>query len=325
MKEIIVGKDEANQRLDRLLGKYLNLATTGFIYKMLRKKNITLNGKKATGKEVLSNGDSIKIFLSDETYAKFSKSESKKIKSYAYLPDVVYEDEEILIVNKPSGMLSQKANAEDISLNEYCLSYCMKQGILTEESLRNFTPSICNRLDRNTSGLVLFAKKIEAARLLTKALKERTIEKYYQCIVAGHVTKAEHIKGYLVKDSFKNQVTVTKEQPEGSAGADYAEIETFYRPLSYHKDMTLLEVELITGKPHQIRAHLASIQHPIIGDPKYGDALINEKYKKLCHITSQLLHAYRLVMPEFQDTLSRLSKKTIEIETTKEIRRVMNS
>ena len=147
MKEFIVNENEAGQRLDKLLGKYLNLAPKSFIYKMLRKKNITLNGKKALGSEVTVLGDDIKFFLSDETFDKFSKNEFT-VSDFEL--DIIYEDKNVILINKPAGILSQKANPEDVSINEHVISYMLKSGQITMEDLNSFRPSVCNRLDRNT-------------------------------------------------------------------------------------------------------------------------------------------------------------------------------
>ena len=164
MKEIVIRENEAGQRLDKLLGKYLSQAPKSFLYKMLRKKNITLNGKKAEGKEQTCAGDVVRIFLSDETYAKFSSGthqgfQIEKIPSLDPA-QIIYEDHHILILNKPAGILSQKANPEDVSVNEQILSYLLEKGELTEEELKTFRPSVCNRLDRNTSGLLIAGKTL---------------------------------------------------------------------------------------------------------------------------------------------------------------------
>ena len=151
MQEIKITEQEAGQRFDKLLGKYLNKAPKSFLYKMLRKKNITLNGKKASGNEKLAKGDCVKLFLSDETIQKFSETFS----GYTNVSlDILYEDEDIILINKPVGMLSQKAARSDESLVEHLISYLIQSHALTEEDLRTFRPSICNRLDRNTSGIV---------------------------------------------------------------------------------------------------------------------------------------------------------------------------
>ena len=157
MQEIIVAANEAGQRLDKMLAKYLNEAPKSFLYKMLRKKNIVLNGKKATGNEKLAVGDSVKLFLADETIAKFSNIHA--VHTNVTL-DIIYEDENVLLINKPVGMLSQKAVADDESLVEHIISYMLETRQLTEEELRKFRPSVCNRLDRNTSGLVAAGKSL---------------------------------------------------------------------------------------------------------------------------------------------------------------------
>ena len=198
MQEIQIAANEAGQRLDKLLAKYLSEAPKSFLYKMLRKKNIVLNGKKASGNEKLVAGDSVKLFLSDETIQKFSR-EITVCKSNTKL-DILYEDDDILLVNKPAGMLSQKAEAKDISLVEHLISYLLESGQLTRENLKSFKPSICNRLDRNTSGLVVCGKSLKGLQTMGQLFKERTLKKYYRCIVAGNVTEKQYVKGYLIKD-----------------------------------------------------------------------------------------------------------------------------
>ncbi len=327
MKQIIVNKNEAGQRMDKLLAKYLNKASSGFIYKMLRKKNITLNGKKAEGRELLISGDEIKIFLSDETFEKFSEKKKPKplpMKN-AIILDIVYEDENILLINKPSGLLSQKAVDADISINEYCLDYLLKSGQLSSEELNSFTPSICNRLDRNTSGLIIFAKTLIAAQQLSLAFKNRTIHKYYQCIVAADLKREQYLKGYLYKNEHTNKVTVYSERPADTTtdAQEISPIETKYIPLQNIGKLTLLEVELLTGKTHQIRAHLASIGAPIIGDSKYGNKEINRYYKENYSIQSQLLHAYRIQMPELTGELTDLSGKTFTIDLPEQFKSIL--
>ena len=321
MKLIEVKENEAGQRLDKLLGKYLNKAPKSFLYKMLRKKNITLNDKKVDGSEKTSLGDVVKIYLSDETYEKFSENvklvERKEGSSKKEPVSVVYEDENILLVNKKSGMLVQKAEKNDYSLNDAILEYLVEKGEVTEESLKTFKPSICNRIDRNTSGLVAAGKSLVGLQELSLMFKERTLHKYYRCYVAGQVKHSSSIKGYLYKDEKNNQVKILKQETK-----DAKAIETEYVPIFQGEDFTLLEVKLITGRTHQIRAHLASIGHPIIGDVKYGNAKINEKYRKLCHIKSQLLHAYRIEFPDMDNRLSYLSGQKFTAEVPKEFQRM---
>lgn len=291
MRALTVGENESGQRLDKLLAKYLNLAPKSFLYKMMRKKNITLNGKKCDGSEKLSMGDEIKLFLSDETIDKFSEVRVQKVKKQKL--DIIYEDKHILLINKPSGMLSQKAKDTDESLVEYLIDYLLDSGSITREELQSFRPSVCNRLDRNTSGLVAAGKSLAGLQILSEAFKDRTLHKYYQCVVAGEGLHPQTISGFLKKDEKTNQVEIFKEEVPGSAP-----IRTEYEPLAVNGGFTLLKVTLITGRTHQIRAHLASIGHPIVGDYKYGSARINEAAKREQGIRSQMLHSWRLVMPE---------------------------
>ena len=210
MKEIIVTKNEAGQRLDKLLKKYLNNAPNSFFYKMLRKKNIVLNGKKADGREILTQGDSIKLFLSDDTIGKFSlaKQQPADLVSDGAGLVIVYEDEDILLINKPSGILSQKARSKDRSMVEYVIAYLLGRNEITEEGLRLFKPSVCNRLDRNTSGLIIAGKSLPGSQTMSELLKNRTLQKYYLCAVKGKITEPKRIQGFLKKDEANNTVTV---------------------------------------------------------------------------------------------------------------------
>ena len=319
MRALIVTDQEAGQRLDKLLAKYLNLAGKGFIYKMLRKKNITLNGKKCDGSEKLTVGDEIKLFLSDETIEKFSQTSIQKVKDTAL--DILYEDEHILLINKPSGMLSQKARETDESLVEYVIAYLLKTGFLSPETLKTFRPSVCNRLDRNTSGLIVAGKSLAGLQIMAAVFKDRSIHKYYQCVVKGILTEKKMITGFLSKDEKTNQVTISKEEREGSSA-----IMTEYEPLAHTRrdglDYTLLKVTLITGRTHQIRAHLASIGHPIVGDYKYGDGRVNETARKQYEISSQMLHSFQILFPELPEPLAYLSGRTFSAPLPKEFGKI---
>ncbi len=321
MQEFIVKENHAGQRLDKFLHKYLPLAGTGFLYKMLRKKNITLNGKKAEGKEILAFNDKIQCFFSEETFAKFSGRDGAfreqdapgqvEVTEYenAYkrlnLPTdtVLYVDDHVLVLNKPAGILTQKAKDTDMSLNEWMIGYLLHTGKITAEELALFKPSVCNRLDRNTSGLVLCGISLKGSQELSRFIRDREVKKYYRTIVKGVLKQGALLKGSLKKNKSNNIVTVSI---EGS------EIQTAYEPLQIlQKELTYLEVELITGKTHQIRAHLSSIGHPIIGDTKYGNKALNQKVEKLYGQRYQLLHAYRLEFPRLEGALSALSEKEL--------------
>lgn len=322
MKAITVTKNEAGQRADKLLIKYLSEAPKSFLYKMMRKKNITLNGKKMQGNEILQLGDEVKLFLSDDTIEKFQgslptmsaapKANAQCVSkaSGGKLPqkklDILYEDEDILLMNKPVGMLSQKAQPQDVSAVEYLISYLLESGSLTQEQLRSFHPSVCNRLDRNTTGILIAGKSLPGLQAMSEVLRDRTVHKYYCCIVKGTMKGQQHLKGYLVKDGSTNRVRISTER---RAGAEAQPIETKYRVLATDGSVTLLEVLLLTGRSHQIRAHLSSIGHPILGDPKYGDGRINAQYKE--HgVRHQLLHAWRLEFPKMEGAVAHLSGKS---------------
>ena len=211
MREVTIGAKESGQRFSKFLEKYFKEAQTSFLYKMLRKKNIKLNDKKATGSEMLQTGDKVTVYFSDETFEKF-RGETKKV-SYPVIDlDIVYEDEDVLIVNKPAGMLSQKAKPQDVTLVEYILGYLQKKGEWSpKDSLK---PGICNRLDRNTSGLVIAGKSLRGLQKMSELLKDRTMDKYYLTIVEGVMKEHSVVRGYLKKDEQTNRVQIFSEDGE---------------------------------------------------------------------------------------------------------------
>lgn len=303
MYQFEIAPNEAGQRFDKYLHKLLPKAPSSFLYKMLRKKNIVLNGRKSEGKEILLEGDNISLFLSEETFRNF-QGEKKKTEEYldAYRRlkqiEVLYENEHMVLVNKPAGILTQKAKDTDVSVNEWLMGYLLRKEAITEASLQTYRPSVCNRLDRNTSGIVICAKSLKGSQRLGHLIKERKIRKFYRLFVKGSIRQAKTIEGYLYKDELTNKVTVSAVPDKESSY-----IKTGYYPLKEVHDMTYVEVELITGKTHQIRAHMASIGHPLLMDPKYGDRTWNEQYKNRWKTSGQLLHAYRLEFPETEEIL----------------------
>lgn len=285
MREIRIGKKDGGQRLDKFLKKYMREASAGFLYKMLRKKNITLNGKKAEGKELLGEGDVVMLYLAEDTIAKFR---GEGVRSAIVYPttelSIIYEDADFVFINKETGMLSQRAKKEDCSLVEYLLGYLQQKGEWGPEE--PFTPGICNRLDRNTSGLVLSGKNLASVRVLSELLKSRGLRKYYLTVVEGVMSEPRRLDGYLSKDRERNVATVFDGDGRGRTP-----VETRYEPLCDNGVCTLLNVELVTGKTHQIRAHLASIGHPLAGDLKYGGKPVQGQ-------RGQLLHAWQTVFPD---------------------------
>lgn len=309
----MIEKNEAGQRLDKFLAKYMNEASKSFFYKMMRKKNITLNGKKCEGNEKLAEGDVVKLFLAEDTIEKFSSVQVQEVKKVDL--DILYEDDEIILVNKPAGMLSQKAKETDESLVEYLIDYLLGSGKLTESGLRAFRPSVCNRLDRNTSGIVAAGKSLAGLQMLSGVFKDRSIHKYYQCLVSGEIRDVKTVDGWLLKDEKKNQVRIlTEAEAKRFGGKDGDEepkrIRTKYEPIATDGRFTLLKVTLLTGRSHQIRAHLASLGHPIVGDFKYGGvSKVNPSGRTVKY---QLLHSYRLEFPKLAEPFVYLSGRVFE-------------
>lgn len=309
MRQIHISENQAGQRLDKFLGKYLKYAPKSFLYKMLRKKNIVLNGKKADGSERLALQDEIRLFLSDETIQKFSEGDVQKPPAVLdiKLPklDIVYENHHICILNKPTGILSQKADRTDVSMNDLFLQYLKESGQMTAEA--GFSPGICNRLDRNTSGLIIGGKTLYGLQQMAAILKDRSLHKYYLCAAIGQMNGKHRLEGYLSKDSSTNQVQIaTKPQ-----GEDHSYIQTEYEVLASNKDFSLLKILLVTGRTHQIRAHLASIGHPVAGDTKYGNRDVNRRLQRQYHLKYQLLHSYSLQFPNMPKELEDLSNRDI--------------
>lgn len=349
MVALEIETNQAGQRLDKCLGKYLPQAPVSFLYKMLRKKNIELNGKRAEGREILQPGDRVTLWLADETILKFggyipkndgnecpdaSGGEEIYLRAYRELQDVsvLYEDEHVLILNKPAGILTQQAKAGDLSLNEWMIGYLLDTGAMSSRELRLFKPSVCNRLDRNTSGLVLCGRSLPGSQALSELIRSRGVRKFYRTICAGQLKDTALIQGYLQKNSSTNRVTIFQQKPFNQK-EDGEYICTIYQPIGqfciftkfYDREQwkldvllgqeihsfTELEVELITGKTHQIRAHLASIGHPLVGDNKYGNSSVNQLFRQCFGLHWQLLHAYRLQFPVLDGVLTPLSGRNI--------------
>lgn len=314
MQKFVIGKNEAGQRFDKFLAKYLPSAPKSLIYKMLRKKNITLNGKKATGNEMLICDDTVESFFSDETFDKFTSNSvtqstntiphhSDKLISSA---DIIYEDENIILIDKKPGVLTQKAEANDYSLNEWLIDYLLESKSLSSEQLKTFKPSVCNRLDRNTGGIVICGKSLLGLQTMTELIRTKAIEKHYITVCHGEFTHEGRIEAFISKNEKSNKSTVINSSNKTSGkssknesnknGSNDTEIITEFKILQKYSNATLLDVNLLTGKSHQIRAQLASFNNPIWGDKKYGSAKNNDKLE--AKLKYQLLYAYKLIFPD---------------------------
>lgn len=329
MRKIEISASDAGMRLDRFLQRMLPEAGKGFLYRMLRKKNITLNNRKADGNERLCAGDSLQLFFSEETLRKFgAPSETQDTSSapaavlhaavFLRPEDIVCETADILAVNKQAGILSQKAHPSDVSLVEMIRGYLAAKGELTEASGRWYMPGVVNRLDRNTSGLVLAAKTLPAARELSEVLQRRTVRKYYYALVRGAVGSSGPVEAWLRKDEKTRQVTVLDQAFPGASC-----IRTAWKPVAAGGGCTLLEVHLITGRTHQIRAHLSFIGHPLAGDVKYGDEAWNAQLRRETGLRRPFLHACRVEFPDEMSYLKELRGKTIRAPLPGDLRRTL--
>lgn len=432
MRELIVTEEESGQRLDKYLKRKLSYAPMSFFYKMLRKKNIVLNAKKADGSERVKAGDHIRLFLSEETFRKFrygdaamapgltndgrlpdftginrnepgqagrgqqlghggvhpgspgspgaqsqttppafhydgthpgnSRRETRQktkheidvfLEAYRRLSPrirILYENDHMVAVDKPQGILSQKAENGDFSLNEWVAGYVIqeerKEHLPDEEillRLREFRPSVCHRLDRNTGGIVICAKTLAGSRVISELIRTRSVRKFYQLVVHGSVQTGGRITTFLSKDHKKNYVRVSPETEPGksnskldtaktvpfydtvldsgsdtnpggtnpggdsfsagpdSPGPDSAKgilAKTVYRPLQTGNAASLIEAELLTGRSHQLRVHFASIGHPIVGDPRYGDREKDRPFRAGFGVRAQLLYCVRIEFPK---------------------------
>ena len=405
MKKVAIGSNEHGQRVDRLVGKLIPRAEKGLVYKAIRKKIVTLNGKKTAPDVRVSEGDELKLFFSDETlkelggtvnnpveagketednkaHVNFGENDTVKsgttdntanakgnagsknkkgIKGYRFDENIIYEDPDVILVYKPAGILSQGAQKKDtgprplrsggqgsireeVSLNDLLIDYLERTGKLSGTG-ETFRPSVCNRLDRNTAGIVVCGCSLKGLRIMSSLIHDRKLEKYYLCAVKGIIKEPGDLKGWLLKDEKTNKVKVYQDfsclRSEKAvciserSGCDEHKseapvpgalnIETKYRPFASAHDMTLLEVELVTGRPHQIRAHMASVGHPVVGDPKYGDARFNRVAEREYGIRYQALVAWRLRFPdvgglrdlsqrEFRCKAPEFSKKIFEVD-----------
>lgn len=306
MKKIQITENDANQRIDKYLKKLLVNAPTNFIYKMFRKKDIKVNGKRVDEKYILKNNDIVEMFLYEDKFKEFTKE--KEVYEVTKTFKVLYEDKHVLIIYKPVGLLVHEDASESINtLTNQVLSYLRQKNELDISRENTFMPGPVHRLDRNTSGIVIFGKTLAALQILNEMIKQRhCIEKSYLTICKGELKQQRHLIGYMIKLEDQAQVKLVSKNYPGALT-----METLVKPLKYNDDYSLLEVTLVTGRMHQIRIHLASIDHPIIGDRKYGDFELNKILKKQFSLQNQLLHAYKIKFVKSFGVLDYLQDKEI--------------
>ena len=286
MKEITIRDNDAGQRLDRFVGKAVPLLPESLLQKYIRLKRIKCNGKGARRDTRLEKGDVIQLYINDEFFEK-PREENSYLKVGTPRLNIVYEDENILLLDKKPGVLCHSAGVWDYNtLIANVQAYMAQKGEWKPKEENSFAPALCNRIDRNTGGIVIAAKNAEALRILNDKIRDREIEKYYLCAVQGRPKPAEgRLENFLFKDAKKNQVFV-KDRPEPGAKTAVTE----YRTLMSKGPLSLVECRLLTGRTHQIRAQMAHAGWPLLGDGKYGSERFNRGFEE----KGQALYSYRL-------------------------------
>ena len=308
MKELTVKNNDSGQRLDRFIGKAVPLLPESLLQKYIRLKRIKLNGKGAKRDTRLAAGDVLQLYINDEFFEK-PREENSYLNVGTPRLTIVYEDENILLLDKKPGVLCHSAGTWDYNtLIANVQAYMAQKGEWKPKEENSFAPALCNRIDRNTGGIVIAAKNAEALRILNDKIRDREIDKAYLCVVCGRPRPAEgRLEGYLFKDAVKNQVYVTKKPQPGAKSAA-----TEYRTLQSRKGLSLVECRLLTGRTHQIRAQMAAAGCPLLGDGKYGRERINRTYGE----TGQMLYSYKLTftLPTDAGILEYLRGKTFQVQ-----------
>lgn len=308
MKEFIIKKNDAGQRLDKYITKSFPLIPQALMYKYIRSKRIKVNGKRAEISYKLSVDDVISMYINDEFFEPVKPkydflSAGKSIK-------IVYEDENIILIDKPAGILSHpdEGNYTDTAITRV-KRYLYEKGEYDPENEMSFAPALVNRIDRNTCGIIIGAKNAESLRILNEKLKNRELHKYYLCVAIGKLKNKEGIiKGYLEKNEKQNRVYISEKSNDKTKA-----IATKYNVLDYKGGLSLVEVELLTGRTHQIRASFSHIGNPLLGDGKYGT---NAQNKQFGGYKKQFLYSYRLAFDFQSDAgiLNYLNNKSFEVD-----------
>ena len=322
MIKLIINENQGGQRLDRFLKKYFDKAPLSHIYKMIR-KDVKVNGKRMAAESMLSAGDELTLYISEENASALQKP-PRQVKAKKQFV-IAYEDENILAAEKPFGLLTHGDRTEKKNhLANQVMDYLIEKGEYNPRIDRTFSPAPANRLDRNTTGLVLFGKNAEALKELNRLIRERNcINKYYLTMVCGRLEKPLELCDRMTKDESLNMTSVIPlETEEGKV------METYAFPLEYGRLdgrwFTLTEVKIVTGRTHQIRAHLANAGFPLLGDVKYGSPAVNRWASSKFGLNTQLLHAQRLEFADCGDSpmLKYLNGKTIEAELPENFARI---
>lgn len=306
MRQITVNANDAGQRLDKFLTKFLKACPQSMIYKSLRKKRIKLNGKKCDGAVKLAEGDVLTLYINDEFFGGDVADDSfTKIKPEL---NIVYEDENIMLIDKKPGMIVHEDEREKFNtLISHIKAYLYLKGEYDPEEEQSFAPALCNRIDRNTGGIVIAAKNAASLRVINEKIKTREIKKYYLCMVQGHIKPpSATLTCYLDKNESQNRVYLSDVPKAG-----YKKCITKYRTVGANDIGTFLEVDLVTGRTHQIRAQMAHIGHPLAGDGKYG----TNEFNKKAGLKYQALYSYKTEFAfKDENVLSYLNGKTFQVD-----------
>ena len=315
MISFIIKKEESGQSLEKYVKKTLSLAPLSFIYKLFRKKDVKVNGHWQDAKYVIKEGEEVSIYITDSQLEEFKRKveirNNEDISSW-----IIYEDNNLMLINKPRGVLVQKNEKSATALDEMVISYLTSKGEYDPNKDLGYKPAPAHRLDRNTAGIVVFGKNIETLRYLSEALNDKSVvQKKYLALVKGEIDNDGQVNAPLYKNAKTQRVSVFK---EGKPSL------TKYKIIRNLHGYTLLEVELLTGRTHQIRVHMAHINHPVVGDSKYGDYELNKMIERKYGFKNQFLIAYQLVFNSLDNPIKYLSKKKFEIPLTNECNSLLN-